>query len=62
MVEKHLRQQVDLLQEHLKSEELDPRFIERHARTIIDLAKDLPMPETSLRVFNLMAMFEERTA
>jgi hypothetical protein len=62
VVERHLRQQIDLLQEHLKGDELDPRFIERHARTIIDLAKDLPVPEPSFRVFSLMSVFEERTA
>ena len=62
MVDRHLKQQIELLQEHLRGGELDPRFIERHAQTIIQLAKDLPIPDTDRRVINLMSVFEERSA
>ncbi len=38
MVIKHIREQVELLLEHMTHEELDAEFIQRHAQAIAQLA------------------------
>lgn len=62
MVRQHLIQQVNLLKEHLALDNPDPRFIERHALAIIDLARELPMVPDELASLEFESLFQDRTA
>ena len=61
---RHLLEQIELLREHVQQGEPHPEFIERHALTIMDLARSLPVP-TSLSRQQLLRVYtqlEEKSA
>jgi hypothetical protein len=60
VVHRYLLEQIELLREHVEQGHPSPEFIERHALTIIEMSKDLPLmdiPSYSMPFFKLL---EER--